>query len=246
MCIVSTLFFIVGIVLGSFGNVLIIRLPVCKSIRGRSECPLCHHPLSLVELIPILSYIFLRGRCKHCSAPISIIYPLVELASGLLFLVAAITELSLLTAAFLALALWLLLLITIVDARTKGIPDIFNFPLLLVGVAYSSVAGTNPLSGILMGAGFFAVQWLLSFGRWVGSGDIILAAGIGALLGTWQMTLVMLFFAYVLGALIASVLLLTGKVNRKSHLAFGPFLALGAVLTLLFGEPMITVMQYGI
>ena len=229
-------FFILGLIMGSFGNVLIARLPTGEGIVGRSHCPHCKKKLSVPELIPVISYILLRGRCSGCGKTISVQYPLVELGSGGLFLLASTWHSYFPHALLLALTLWLLFLIAVIDYKEGVIPDALSVPLIFLGIVYSTIVHTFPLQGILIGTGVFAAQWILSRGRWVGSGDIFLGAGIGALMGTWQMTLLWLWLAYVSGAAIATILLITGSKHIKSTLPFGPFMAGSAAVTLMVGE----------
>ncbi|MSR86743.1 prepilin peptidase [Candidatus Peribacteria bacterium] len=226
-----------GISMGSFGNVLLYRLPLGRSIGGRSRCPHCKHVLSPWELVPLMSFMVLGARCRKCRRPISWQYPLVEAAAGAVFLIAFFREFpSIPAVALLGLCLWLLLLIAVVDAKTATIPDAFNIPFLLLAVLRSFVAGEPFLIAMVIGAGFFASQWAFSKGRWVGSGDIILAAGIGALLAEVRLILLALWVAYISGAIVAVFMLSMKKKKMRSRLAFGPFLVAGAMVAFLFGE----------
>lgn len=228
--------FLFGLCLGSFGNVLIARLPRGQPIGGRSHCPHCGEILGFLELIPVLSFIVLGGRCSRCRKPIAVQYPLVELGSALLFVVAASFAQSLTAALLLGLALWLLLLIAVCDMKVSGIPDLLNIPFVLISLIYALVTGGVSVLAPLLGAGIFALQWVLSRGRWVGSGDIILGVGMGFLLGSWQLTLLAVWFAYIVGALVASVLLVLRRTTLRSSFPFGPFLAIGTALSFFYGE----------
>jgi len=233
---IQLLFFIVGACLGSFGNVLIARLPKGMSLSGRSHCPQCKKTICAYDLIPLVSYIFLQGRCRSCKKSISLQYPVVELASGVLALLALAHTQTILTAVVLAISLWLLLLITVIDAHTRGIHDALSFPFIVSGIVYGSLTtGIEPLA-LVIGVGFFGVQWLVSGGKWVGSGDVILMIGISALLGYWEHVVLMIFIAYLSGAFVASALLLSKRKTRRDHLAFGPFLALGTFVALFYSE----------
>lgn len=226
--------FLLGLAFGSFGNVLIYRLPRGESIGGRSHCPHCKKTLSAYDLVPIASFLFLLGLCRRCKHPISSQYLFVEMTSGLLFLVAGLTESSPLAALVLALALWLLFLIAVCDAKTGGIPDALNIPFVLVAMLYGFLTNSFSLIAPLIGGGVFAAQWGLSRGRWVGSGDIILGMGMGFLLGTWQSITIALWFAYVLGAIIASALLVSRQKTLQSSFPFGPLLAVGTVIAFFY------------
>jgi len=231
------LFAVCGVVLGSFGNVLLHRLPTDSSLGGRSRCPHCSHPLGIRDLVPVLSYLWLRGKCRFCQARISLRYPVVEIASGFLFLAALVhTDGQMLPGALLGIALWLFFLIAIIDGTTGLIPDALSIPLILVSAAFGFAVGRVELGAIILGVAWFSVQWLLSRGRWVGSGDILLGAAIGFLAGSWHRVLLSLGLSYVLGAAFALALLLRGKRTGKDRMSFGPFLAAGTTLAVFFGD----------
>lgn len=235
--IIPALYFIVGVLFGSFGNVLIYRLPEGIMPTGRSYCRHCKHKLGFFDLFPVLSFAFRLGRCAYCKHRISWQYPIIELLSGLLFLLALyVTGNNLLNAFLLALCLWLLLLISTIDFKIQGIPDVLSFPFIVLSIAYGVVSGIIDPFSIALGIAFLGGQWLMSKGMWVGSGDIILITGIGALVGAWPMMVVCMFGAYILGAIYASILLIQHRDKATKTLAFGPFLSLALVLTLLFGE----------
>lgn len=233
----ALLVFALGLTLGSFGNVLVFRLPQGKSILGRSRCVYCQRTLQASDLLPVVSFLLLRGRCRDCQRPIPLRYPLLELFSGAVFVFAYLSEGTLsLPMILLALALWLLVLIATIDGETGGIPDSLNIPFVIVALLYTTITRGFPAVASLVGAGFFAFQWVISRGQWVGSGDIILGAGIGALLGTWPLTVMSIFLAYICGAMTAVSLLLQKRKTMEDALSFGPFLAIGLIVTLLVGD----------
>lgn len=237
--VLPLLFLLVGTCAGSFINVLAFRVPAGKTILGRSHCPGCGRTLSGGELVPVLSFVLLRGRCRGCRMRISSQYPLVEILGGLLFLWAFhLHRADLIAAIILALSFGALLTIAVTDARTQSIPDIFSGAFVLCAAAYATWTDGWSL-GPLLGGGFFAVQWLLSRGTWVGTGDIILGAGMGILTGSLPKTALALGVAYVLGAIVAAMLLLLGHKHRKETIAFAPFLALGTVTAIVAGERML-------
>ncbi len=240
------LFAVLGLVFGSFGTVLICRVPLHKNIGGRSHCPQCRHVLSPIELVPLMSYILQCGRCRHCHRTINALYPGIELSSALLFTLALFLDRSPLPALLLALALWLLLLIAVIDMHTRTIHDVLNFSFVFLAVAYAIAIGEFQAIGALLLGGFFGLQWLLSRGRWVGSGDILLGVGIGFLLGSMAPALLCLGLSYVLGAIVASYLLVTRKATSKSAVPFGPFLAMSTLLTVVFGDRIIAVLILGL
>lgn len=248
----SILFLIMlGLVFGSFGYVLVLRMPKEQSINGRSRCPDCNHVLSPLDLIPILSYVCLGGRCRYCKQAISPVYPLVEIASAALFVLAGVAaSFALVPSLFLGLSFWCMLTIAIVDAQTQMIPDMLTVVLGVAAVAYQLTIGHPPLgvgqavgwSGAGLGILFFGAQWILSRGMWVGSGDILLAVSLGLLLGSWRSMLVALMAAYIIGALVVSVFLGLGKLKRNQHIAFGPFLVTGTFVAFFFAESIVSVM----
>jgi len=146
----------------------------------------------------------------------------------------------------LSLTLWVLFIIAMIDAQTQGIPDVLNGAFILLAGFYAFLTGNFAYLGPLIAAGFFLVQWKVSSGRWVGSGDIFLALGIGLLLGDVPRIICMLGASYIIGAVIAGFLLCTGKKTRQDYLAFGPFLAAGALVTLLWGDHIVYLLWWGV
>ena len=234
--VIIAFYFVLGTVLGSFGSVLVTRTVGKRSFGGRSVCPSCKKQLRAWELVPIVSFILLRGRCARCRKPIGAFYPLLELLSGLLFVLALVKIPYPVPSVLFGLGLWLLLIIAVIDFRLHAIPDVFTAALVAAGILLNLSMGVNPVPAMLLGGGFFGLLWIASRGRWIGSGDVLLGAGVGALLGDWRFTAAALFLTYVVGAAIASVLLASGKLHRGSSVAFGPFLALGTLLTILWAD----------
>jgi leader peptidase (prepilin peptidase)/N-methyltransferase len=234
-----------GLVLGSFGNVLIARLPHRESINGRSHCPHCGKTLAVWQLIPVVSFLLLRGRCASCKANISLQYPLVETASAGLFVLAGLLAApSLLQSLLLGIYLWLLLIIAVIDARTARIHDALNLPLIGSALILAIVRGGIPYSAIAVGTGFLGAQWILTRGRWMGSGDVLLVTGIALLLPDWRIAIVALGIAYILGAIAACVFLLRKQKSTKDMLPFGPFLIIGGLAAILFGERILGILLY--
>lgn len=229
------LFPVLGLAFGSFATVLIERLPKDESVLGHSRCSSCRRTLRPWELVPLLSFLFLRGACARCGAKILWEAPLLELTSALLFTFALpLASFSFPESLLLAFALWLLLVIAVIDARTQLIPDVLSFFLVGIGLALCLVRGSIDFLSPLVGLVFFGGQWVISKGRWVGSGDIILSLGIGVLLNDWWGMLVSLLASYILGAFIAVILLMTGRKSRSDVLPFGPFLVCGTYVALGF------------
>lgn len=240
------LFAVVGLTFGSFGTTIIARVPAGHSLGGRSRCPRCGSTLGPFELFPLLSYLFLCGKCRHCGKPIHFLYPLTEFLSAFLFILAVSLSGGPLHSILLALALWALLLIALIDVRTREIPDVLSFALIFFAVSLGLLRGHIDIAGPLLLFLFFAGQWVLSRGKWIGSGDLLLGLGIGFLVGDLARSLLLLALAYVLGASVAVFLLMTKRATRKSHIPFGPFLAVATVLVLAFGGRILEVIVPGL
>jgi len=250
--IISTIF-IFGIIIGSFLNVLILRLRSDESpVTGRSHCPACQHTLTPFDLVPIVSFVALRGRCRYCQVAISWQYPLVELANGLLFVCAWVfggytVELLLAHPIGLVALLRDLILVAglvtlfVYDLRWQELPYIITFPLLGIVALLGLVAGLPWWSiGIagLIGGGFFLFQFLISRGKWIGDGDIPLGALMGAALG-WPLIVVALMLSYWIGAVIALILVATGGKKMTSTVPLGVFLVIGTLISLWWGDEFI-------
>lgn len=232
------LLFFLGLVFGSFCNVLIYRLPLKRSIGGRSGCMTCGRTLSVFELIPVLSYVLQRGRCRGCHTHISLQYPLIECTVGLLFVAAfLLSGGQIIPTGIIGIILALFLVIAIVDARTQMIPDSLSLSIIVLALFLQFFTHTWAWSGLALGVCLIGFQWMVSRGTWVGSGDILLIAAIGLLLGPWQRVLLSLMLAYIIGALYAVMLIIrTRTFAPNARIAFGPFLIIGACISLLWGE----------
>ncbi|MBI4609155.1 MAG: prepilin peptidase [Candidatus Rokubacteria bacterium] len=230
---------LLGAVVGSFLNVVITRLPRGESlIRPASHCPRCGHPIRWHDNVPILSFIWLRGRCRDCRAPIPWRYPAVEAATAGLFGVTAWRiglQVDLIPT---WLFLGALVAITGIDIEYQLIPDRITLPGIVLGVLVNLVTGhvtlAQSLLGILVGGGTFFVVIVVSRGG-MGGGDMKLGAMIGAFLG-WKLVILTIFFSVFLGGGIATVLLVSGIRRRKDPVPFGPFLAIGSTVALFWGN----------
>jgi leader peptidase (prepilin peptidase)/N-methyltransferase len=230
--------FILGCIIGSFANVCIHRLPWQHSLLlPPSHCPSCQQELRTYHNVPIVSYLLLRGRCAYCQTTISWRYPFVELLCGLLYIVLyARFGLSIPGVIFTLLATSLLI-VSFIDLAYRIIPDIITLPGIIVGLLASTLATSvgfgSALLGATVGGGLFLLIAIMSRGG-MGGGDIKLTAMIGAFLG-WQGVFVTIFLAALSGAISGLFLIVVKKRGRKDALPFGPFLALGALLALLWG-----------
>lgn len=234
--------FVAGTVVGSFLNVVILRTRAKTSVAdGRSKCTSCQTALSPRDLVPVLSFCALRGKCRSCKVPISIQYPLVELSAGLLFLLAFLNDgLGLSFVRDLAFSS-VLLVIFVFDLRYMEIPDRFTVPAMvfaLIANLYLGVAWWSLALGAIAGGGFFLAQFVLSKGKWIGGGDIRLGALMGLMLGL-SSTVAALFVAYVVGAIYAAWLLATKRASAESQVPFGTFLAVATVVVMLVGDQIV-------
>ena len=240
----ATIGFLFGLAVGSFCNVCIHRLPQEESVVApRSRCPACRTPIRPLDNVPLLSYFWLRGRCRACGAVISWRYPLVEVLTGGLFSAAllafGLTPRGLVAAILLAA----LVVVTFIDLEHLVIPDEITLAGLPVGLMASALTGRPPFPEALLaalgGAGalyLLAVYGELFFKREVlGGGDVKLAAMLGAFLGGHHLLLAF-FLACLAGGLVGGLLLATGRAERGALLPFGPFLAFGAAAALFYGD----------
>ncbi len=230
---IAALAAILGLVLGSFLNVCIVRWPAQESVvRPRSRCPQCGNLIAWYDNVPVGSWLVLRARCRHCQLPIPWRYPAVELATGLIWL-GAVGHYGVAVEALRAAVFGTILLgIAVSDAREYIIPDEFSVGGMVFGIAFALLGGALPWQQAVLGAAIgFALLWLVAlagskmFGQdAMGGGDIKMMAMIGAFLG-WQGVLLSLF----LGAALGTVIFLPFKLMGRDKLVpFGIFLALGA------------------
>jgi len=260
--------FAIGLAVGSFVNVLVLRLNTGLTLRGRSRCFSCLERLKWYDLIPLVSYASIRGRCRYCRSKISFQYPIVEILTGIIFLsvgyitspvsilpwsvVPVVTSYQVLRYLLASAFFTTLLAISVYDIRHKIIPDQLSSALLAIAVLYE----LNTLYAffdretfkldIMSAFGaflFFAGLWFLSQGRWMGFGDAKIAFPIGLFLGhPW--TIIAILFAFWSGAIIGITMLVLKKYTRKSEVPFAPFLAFGAFVGYLFAGTDILMWYY--
>jgi len=243
--IISIIF---GAIVGSFLNVCIIRLPKEESIiTPGSHCPHCKSPIKFYDNIPMLSYFILNGKCRHCNEPISFQYPLIEGLTAFGSLIIFLRFGPSLSYLFFFSFVAALIVITVIDLYHKIIPDAISIPGIGVGLLGSLIVPYitffNSLIGILVGGGsLFLVatlyQWLFKR-EGMGGGDVKLLAMIGGFLG-WKAVILTILLSSFIGSIIGiAIVLLKGK-DFKYAIPFGPFLSLGAVISLFYGETLIT------
>ncbi|MDP2684070.1 MAG: prepilin peptidase [bacterium] len=231
---------ILGLVVGSFLNAVIYRLHKKVSfLRGRSYCPWCKHDLSAKDLVPLFSYLFLKGKCRYCQKKISWQYPLVEFGTMAVFLL-LFWQFGL-TLDFFVYLIYasILIIIFVYDLRYYLILDKVSLPAIVIAIILSvfilNISAIDILIGALIGGGFFLLQFYISRGKWIGGGDIRLGVVMGAMLG-FPGILVALFAAYVLGSIVGIFLIIGKKKKWKSQVPFGTFLSFATLLTFIFGE----------
>ena len=250
------LIFYFGCIIGSFLNVVILRLPREESLDGRSHCSNCQHTLSWLDLFPLFSYLGLLGKCRYCKKAFSPRYFLIELLTGLLFLAAYAflrpADLAgYLTLLKYAIALSAMVVVFMVDLEHMLIFDSVllaaGLPVLAINILADYLAKNNVLSlasltmgGLFAGglfAGIFFLLWLVSRGAWIGFGDVKLMLVLGVMLG-WPVTAVAWLLAYFLGTAFVLPLLALRKTHLSSRLPFGCFLSLAAAFCLFYGHQM--------
>ncbi|MDX2426955.1 MAG: A24 family peptidase [Cycloclasticus sp.] len=257
---------ILGLIVGSFLNVVVYRLPIMlqRSWRNdclnfleqenstpetfnlstpRSRCPSCQHPISAIDNIPILSYLFLKGRCRNCLSPISIRYPVVEFVTSVLSIMIAVQFGVTFQAGVALIFTWLLICLTLIDFDTQLLPDSITLPLLWFALFISLfnifVDPTTAIIGALAGyLSLWSVFWLfkLATGKeGMGYGDFKLLAAIGALLG-WQMLPLVVMLSAFAGAVIGLTMMVCKGLDKNSPIPYGPYLSVAAFIALLWGD----------
>ncbi|MEA2092201.1 MAG: prepilin peptidase [Campylobacterota bacterium] len=262
--------FILGAVIGSFLNVVILRIPKDESVVfGSSHCPTCLHTLKPWHNVPIFSWIFLRGRCSFCKTKISTQYPIIELISGLIFLTLANKYALALPTLLVGLSFLMLLALSVIDFRYKMIPDSLNLLAIFFAIFGAwSIGGvfTNFQNALLFGGGFTLLRFALSYyltssvyraglktkTSWnkhydrtplieaMGEGDIMVAATMGALLGV-KLTLVAIFLSALLA--LPVMLLLRNKSAEEQRVPFVPFLALATFIVYVYDSPILAYIE---
>ncbi|MDD5290333.1 MAG: prepilin peptidase [Patescibacteria group bacterium] len=261
MILIYIFIFIFGLCIGSFINALVYRLyeemPIAKA---RSICPKCKHQLRWQDNIPLISFIFLRGQCHFCREKISWQYPLIELATGALFVLASYFVFLSSSSSYYFIILLLYYFITLsflitiflFDLKHSLIPDKISLPAIVVVLIFQIffwLGGEMPMGlglknlsfvaiSAIIGGSWFALQYFLSKGKWVGGGDIRLGILMGIVL-PWPHILTALFLSYIVGALVALPLLIFKKKTMKSEIPFGVFLVPTTLIVMFWGEKIV-------
>jgi leader peptidase (prepilin peptidase)/N-methyltransferase len=266
--VIAAVVFLFGLLIGSFLNVCILRIPAGKSVvRPSSRCPKCHAEIKPYDNIPVLSWLILGGKCRGCKAKISPLYPGIELLTGVLFLICYLLfGLSLSAAKWLVLSA-LLVVLTATDIRERILPDAVNLTGFVMGLSFSLfmlptdgaslwlsnlmfefpppravLSLVDALMGAAVGAGLL---WIVGEGYFklrgkegMGLGDVKMMGMVGAFLGV-KRTLLTVLFGSLLGSVIGIVIVLATRKGRDYELPFGAFLGAGALLVIYFGTPLL-------
>ena len=245
---ISISIFVLGLVIGSFLNAFIYRMEKEKSVvKGRSFCPHCKHTLSWYDLIPLVSFLLLKGACRYCSKKISFQYPAVELATGLLFLAVLFFQgagiVGLLFGLFIAAVF---VVIFVYDLKHYLIPDIVVYAgiaasLLYLGALSVFTEGIPLIGGVVaavIASGFFLSLFLVSRGKWMGFGDVKLGFLMGLVVG-FPNILVALLIAFIVGAITGVILIYLKRKTMKAEVPFGPFLILGTFIAWFWGTELV-------
>jgi len=242
MTLLFLFIFLIGIAIGSFLNVVIYRIPRDESIAfPASHCPSCKQEIPWYDNLPVIGYLLLKGRCRSCHGTISLRYPLVELLNGMgyLYLLRPF-GLTWEWAAYCVL-FSSLIAVTFIDLSHQIVPDLITLPGMAIGVIVSSTilptGFLNSITGLFLGGILFYLIALLSRGG-MGGGDIKLIAMIGAFTG-WKAVLLTIFVSALAGSVLGLFLMLYRGKSRKYPVPFGPFLAAGAMISILWGNPII-------
>ena len=229
-----------GLLIGSFLNVCIYRIPFQKSIiKPPSSCGSCGHKLNYYDMIPVANYVINRGKCRYCGEKYSIQYPLIELFNGLSY-VAIVFKYGLgLTALLYCILGSILITVSVIDLKYKIIPDCLNIAVALIGIVfifYDDSIISHRIFGAFIGfALFFAIALATDA---MGGGDIKLITGLGAVFGV-EGVLFTVFFSFVIGAVISVILLITKVKSRKDEIPFGPFISAAAMIYIFYGYEII-------
>ncbi|MEA2098243.1 MAG: prepilin peptidase [Patescibacteria group bacterium] len=259
MLLFYIIIFVFGLIIGSFLNVVIFRLENGeKIVNDRSKCLHCKHFLGWYDLIPVLSFILLKRKCRYCGRSISIQYPLVELGTGILFMMimmimnyeSGIMNQELLSTFYFLLIASALIVIFVYDLKHYIIPDKVIYPAIVITFIYRMFEilkfNHSDLIGILnqilyllfpavLAGGFFYAIVVITKGKGMGGGDIKLGFLMGLILG-WPLVLVALFLSFIIGSVVGIFLVFAGNKKMKSMIPFGPFLVLGTFISLFWGE----------
>lgn len=255
---------ILGICFGSFINAYVWRVhKQTKSkakkyslVKGRSMCPNCGHELKTKDLIPVVSWLTLKGKCRYCHKAISAQYPLVEAITTVLFLLSYIYwPFAFNSQGIVYFVIWLILLVNLIalavyDIKWMTLPNRIIYPmfvLVIIQIALTMIFYSgdvryllNSFIGFIIGGGIFYLLFQVSKGKWIGGGDVKLGALLGLYLGSGANAILLIFFASVIGSVYSLTLMSLGKIKRNALIPYGPFLIVAAIILRLFGASIIS------
>lgn len=237
------IYFLAGLIVGSFLNVVIYRLKTAESfLTGYSKCPDCQKRINWFDLIPLVSFLILTGRCRNCRKKISWQYPLIEFLTGLLFVLTYYLFGFSFDSVLAAIVLLLMLVIVVFDIREMAVPESVAWVLLVISLIGKTALSYNNVANFILGGviagGVIALMVYGSKGKWMGDGDIKIAAAIGIFLG-FPVAVFGIFAAFIIGAIYGSFLLAIRKKKGQDQLPFTPFLMSGFLLALFYGQQII-------
>lgn len=245
----TLLIFVYGLLIGSFLNVCIYRIPREESIAfPSSHCTRCNTKLKWYDNVPLFSYIILKGKCRYCREKISIQYPLIELLNASIYLLLFYKFNLSVNFIFYALILSVLIVVTLIDLKSMIIPDSLVVAILVLSILHKLINYyinqipmnlLNSLGGLILAGGLFLLILFLSRGG-MGGGDVTLIGSLGFVLGV-KLIVLNIFLSFVLGAIISIFLLLTKIKTRKDPIPFGPFIVIAFFISLFWGETLINV-----
>lgn len=270
---ITVAIFVLGVVLGSFVNALVWRLheqskPKSKQkltkielsiVKGRSMCPNCHHTLAARDLVPLLSWLWLRGRCRYCQKPISPQYPAVELLTGVAFVLAYLlwplgfNAVGVVQFGFFAVCTVFFVALAVYDIRWFLLPNKLVSPLIALAVLQVAVVALwqqsladlwQPIAGAGIIFGLFWGLYQISKGQWIGGGDVKLVIALGLIAGSPVRALMVIFFASLFGTLASIPLLFKGRNGLGQHIPFGPYLLLACFVVALFADRIVSWYQH--
>lgn len=241
MIIFFGIIFILGAIIGSFLNVCIYRIPREESIvYPPSSCTSCKNTIKWYDLVPIISYLFLKGKCRYCDEKVSIRYPIIEFTTGILFLITFIKYGISLEFIKYIVFISILVVIGIIDLDTTDVyfsttlTGIISSIMFLGIYVYLSMPVSGYIYGGIIGGGLLSAIILITKGG-MGWGDAEICLVCGLFLG-WKLTIIMLFLSFIIGSVIGVTLILLGKKTRKDYIPFGPSIVMAAVITIFVGE----------
>jgi prepilin signal peptidase PulO-like enzyme (type II secretory pathway) len=242
MPILTPISLVAGLILGSFLSVLISRLHSNEKgiLMGRSQCPQCKEKLSALDLIPLFSFLVLKGKCRHCKKKIPNFYWILEISSACLLFGLTLVEPNWTTWLSLIPIAGVLLFIFFYDFLYQEVHDFVLIPGILYAAGWSFLFSDwkTAFLGAALGLAFFGIQYLASKGKWLGSGDILIGMFMGFVLG-WELMIPALMISYILGSVIGLILIWKNKATKNTAIALGPFLVMGTGIAYLYGKPIL-------